>query len=52
MWEYLEYYGGYNECRGVILSTVGDAQYHGGYYEYPYEYPRGVQYHGRKSFVI
>ena len=29
MWGYLEYRGGYNECLGVILSTVGDVQYHG-----------------------
>ena len=41
MWGYLEYRGGYHEYCGVILSAVGDVQYHGdimmhvgGYHEY------------------
>ena len=45
----VQYCGGYHEYSGVILSTVGDTQYHGGYHDVRggyHEYRGGVQYRG------
>ena len=42
---------------GVILSTVGDVQYRGGYHDarrgyHEYRAVEGVQYHGGKSLSL
>ena len=40
---------------GVIMSSVGDTQYHGRYHDARgryHEFRGGVQYRGGKSFVI
>ena len=52
---YLQYCGGVQYCgdimstMGVILSTVGDTQYHGGCHDVHGKYH---EYCGGKSFVI